>query len=268
MGVMIKTDKYKKNARQRIIGLIEEFCYGDPDRKQQAFADMCHIGKASVSQYVSGSNAPGNVTAAKIGKACGVEPLWVMGFDVPRNNISDSERFGTFAKLFNDTHFEEPSQQEKVHFTNYRKLNEKYRAQIDELVNQLLTVQEQEEKAREAENIKCYPFYNRIAAAGTGFYFEDIPIDTKDAPAKEGADFIVGVSGDSMEPTFYDRDDVYVHSTSNINIGDIGLFILNNECFIKELGLNRLISHNKKYADISGDIEVKCVGKVLGKVEY
>ena len=78
------SDDYKEKSKQRIIELIEEFCGSERDRKQQAFADMCGVSKYSISQYTHGTNAPGNITAAKIAKKCKVDPLWVMGFDVPK----------------------------------------------------------------------------------------------------------------------------------------------------------------------------------------
>lgn len=81
---MSKDEQYKKASQERIIELIEEFCGSEADRKQQAFADMCGVSKFSISQYVNGSNAPGNITAAKIASKCRVDPLWVMGFDVPK----------------------------------------------------------------------------------------------------------------------------------------------------------------------------------------
>lgn len=108
---------------------------------------------------------------------------------------------------------------------------------------------------------------HKIAAAGNGYYFDDIPTDTIEAPYKEGADFIIGVSGDSMEPTYNDGDLVYVEKSQIINIGDIGIFMLNNECYIKEAGENGLISHNSKYTLIPGNKNIHCIGKVLGKVD-
>lgn len=82
---MNRPDNFKDISRKRIIELIEEFCGSEHDRKQQAFADMCNVSKFSISQYVNGSNAPGNFTAAKIAKRCKVNPLWVMGFDVQKH---------------------------------------------------------------------------------------------------------------------------------------------------------------------------------------
>ena len=59
----------------------------------------------------------------------------------------------------------------------------------------------------------------------------------------------------------------FVKKTADLNIGDIGIFLKGNDCYIKELGKDRLISRNKDYDDIWPDEEIKTVGKVIGKVE-
>lgn len=111
-----------------------------------------------------------------------------------------------------------------------------------------------------------YTHMQKIACAGNGFYFDDIPTETIEAPYMEGADFIIGVSGDSMEPTYSDGDLVYVEKRQIVETGDIGIFMVNNECFIKEAGVDGLISHNPKYKFIPGSEHIICIGKVLGKV--
>lgn len=113
---------------------------------------------------------------------------------------------------------------------------------------------------------RIYTYLHKIAAAGVGFYFDDIPTDTIEAPYRENADFIVGVNGDSMEPTYSNGDLVYVEKCQIVEPGEIGIFIVNSECFIKEAGHDELISHNKKYKPIPGTEYIICVGRVLGKV--
>lgn len=115
------------------------------------------------------------------------------------------------------------------------------------------------------------PFYEGLASAGSGEYlFDDIPMDVievPDTPISRKADFIIGVNGDSMEPDFYDGEKVFVKKTANLKAGDIGIFLKGNDCYIKELGRDRLISRNKDYDDIWPDEEIRTVGKVIGKVE-
>lgn len=119
----------------------------------------------------------------------------------------------------------------------------------------------------------CLPFYAGLASAGSGEYlFDDIPtdmIEVADTPTARQADFAIGVDGHSMEPDFYDGEKVFVKKTSDLNIGDIGIFLKGENCYIKELGKDRLISHNPdkdNYPDIIADETITVVGKVLGKV--
>lgn len=115
--------------------------------------------------------------------------------------------------------------------------------------------------------VRIYTYLHKIACAGNGFYFDDIPTDSIEAPYREGADFIIGVNGDSMEPTFKDGDLVYVQKRQIVETGEIGVFFYNNECYIKEAGEDGLISHNARYKMIPGTERIQCIGKVLGKVE-
>lgn len=115
--------------------------------------------------------------------------------------------------------------------------------------------------------LRIYTYMQKIAAAGNGFYFDDIPTETIEAPYMPGADFIIGVSGDSMEPTYSDGDLVYVEKRQIIHSGEIGIFMIHNECYIKEVTDEGLKSHNPKYELIPGDESIQCIGKVLGKVD-
>ncbi len=121
------------------------------------------------------------------------------------------------------------------------------------------------------ENTDLYQFYGDHLAAGVSFddltVMLDNPPETIRAPFCDGADFIMGVNGDSMEPDFSDGDMVYIHKTPDLNFGDIGMFTIGNECYIKEYGKEGLISHNPKYKIIPASKDIKTIGKVLGKVK-
>lgn len=79
-------------------------------------------------------------------------------------------------------------------------------------------------------------------------------------PEYEAADFAIDVNGDSMEPDFSHEDIALVQRDVEMHIGDIGVFVVNGNAFIKEL-----ISRNKDYKNIpihEGD-NVVCMGKVM-----
>lgn len=71
--------KYEKQAQERIKHLIDLYY----DGSQQKLAEYSNVNKASISQYVNGKNIPSNLTAKKIGALYGINPAWIMGFDVP-----------------------------------------------------------------------------------------------------------------------------------------------------------------------------------------
>ena len=152
-----------------------------------------------------------------------------------------------------------PTPEEYDVISKYRELDNHGRTVVDFVL--------QEEHKRCTVPVKSYTYFHKIAAAGAGFYWDDIPTDTIQAPVVDGADFIVGVNGDSMQPTFYDGDMVYVHRTSFLSVGDIGIFLSQGECYIKELGEDGLISHNPTYPIMKGTSYMTALGKVLGKVE-
>ena len=83
------------------------------------------------------------------------------------------------------------------------------------------------------------------------------------------ADYVIPISGDSMEPTFHSGDRVFVAKDDALEEGDIGIFIVNGDAYIKELGNKCLISHNTAYKPLqllSSD-SIYCCGRVIGVVE-
>lgn len=125
----------------------------------------------------------------------------------------------------------------------------------------------------EAESIIMKPFYIQPASAGTGAYlFDDIPAEwinvTKNS-ISESSDFIIQVRGDSMLPKFHNDDKVFVKISPSIHEGEIGVFIMDGESYIKQMGRGELISINPDYENIkiTSFSNCRCVGKVLGKIE-
>lgn len=114
------------------------------------------------------------------------------------------------------------------------------------------------------------PVYDAGASAGTGVFLDSPDYEMVamlDDRLHRRANFGVWVEGDSMEPRFSDGDLVLVRTQPSVDIGDIGIFVLNGEGYIKKLGKNKLISLNPAYRDIeiSEDDHIYVKGKVLGK---
>ena len=115
------------------------------------------------------------------------------------------------------------------------------------------------------------PFYPSAASAGNGSYLlDDEPkmIDLPDTPLARQSTIVVRVSGDSMEPDYLDGNMVLVQTDTDLNIGDVGIFILDGEGYIKKLGDSELISVNPEYKPIpiTPNNELRVIGKVIGKL--
>ena len=98
--------------------------------------------------------------------------------------------------------------------------------------------------------------YTSPVSAGTGNYLEDSVKETYDVGhlAPEQTDFGVRISGDSMEPVYHTDDVAWIQKKDSLANGEIGIFYLNGNIYIKELhdepdGVY-LISLNQKYRPI------------------
>ena len=129
--------------------------------------------------------------------------------------------------------------------------------------------------SRSASGVKMtiLPFYRTPSSAGSGsILFDDVPIEYINVPKNaetEKADFVVEVRGDSMEPQFYNGDHVLVAADRIIQAGEIGVFVLDGDSFIKKMGEGRLISLNPAYAPIELHEydSIQCAGKVIGTID-
>lgn len=174
---------------------------------------------------------------------------------------------------------------EMEHIKKYRSLDNSGRERIDyELARELervTQIREMETSSHDKDERiidleerlvprRIFSYHGKIAAAGTSYGFDDITSGTIEVPldkADESADYTIGVSGDSMEPTYYDGDIVYVQKATHLDVGDVGIFQKDNCIYIKEVGENGLLSHNENYKPMTNGGDVICLGKVLGRVE-
>ena len=153
----------------------------------------------------------------------------------------------------------------------YRALDEHGRDVVDYLLES-----EYQRVTTIAKNPKVHmlkiDYYNYLASAGTGSFLEtEIPeqILVKESTNAENADYVIPIMGDSMEPTYHNGDKAFVEKCDSVDIGEIGIFVVNGDAFIKEFGDKCLISHNEKYKPItlSENDSVYCCGRVIGVVE-
>lgn len=111
------------------------------------------------------------------------------------------------------------------------------------------------------------------ASAGTGEQLTDDPerdfIEVVKSDMTLQAKFAIQIHGDSMKPEYSNGDVVLVKAQPQINIGQIGIFTVNDMEYIKKLGADRLISINPEYDDIYFEEgqEIRCKGLVIGTLE-
>lgn len=101
----------------------------------------------------------------------------------------------------------------------------------------------------------------------TGNRYEIITVGNE---VPDNADFGVRIAGDSMEPRFIDGQIVFIHQQNILENGEIGIFLLNGDAYIKKLQNDNaglyLISFNPDYAPIPilEHSEFSILGKVVG----
>ena len=169
-------------------------------------------------------------------------------------------------ELFGET----VTHQEIEHIVKYRSLDEYGKKAVTDLLD---TEYERCSSEIDVTDLTIeLPMPELPASAGIGTWLEDgynTPVTVRKTKEAERANVVIKVSGDSMEPMFSDGDKVLVKIQPDIEPGEIGIFIVDGEGFIKKKGERELISVNPEYDNIPvGEFtEYRCFGKVLGKAE-
>lgn len=128
------------------------------------------------------------------------------------------------------------------------------------------------EKTENIESLKYHniKYFDIPASAGLGEWLDSdnyVYISIPDIPEYSLADFAIRVQGHSMEPDYMDGDIVLVHSQDAINDGDVGIFWVDGESYIKELRKGSLYPRNKEYQPMTlRGKEYRCFGKVIAKL--
>lgn len=209
---------------------------------------MVGVGKSTVRKWENGMiENMGRDKIVALSKALDISPLDILGIDKPQESTTKQILDSVFSKL------KEP-RQEKV--LNYAK------TELDDQ-NKVMEIADYQIE-------KEYPYYDDVVSAGTGQYIGTSQRETITLPVDFDADYVVPVYGDSMEPEYHDGDYIFIESTVNLNDGEIGVFELYGETYVKQLILEDdhayLHSLNKKYKDMKVDADDGSDFRVLGRV--
>ncbi len=129
---------------------------------------------------------------------------------------------------------------------------------------------EQSEAAEEiAPPITLHQPYAQVAAAegAEAFLLDDGSDEVLVEMNKytKQADVILRVVGRSMEPVIADGDRVLVRQQPSVRIGEIGVFVVDGQGYLKEYQKDRLVSLNPNIDDVLvGDLQsAECYGKFI-----
>lgn len=158
---------------------------------------------------------------------------------------------------------------EQIFLYQYKQLSPGHRMAVDQMVDTLLKVQ----IAESVPLIRRLTFYQKSLAAGVGdpseIDDEGQPIFLYASREVDRADCVFTVNGDSMEPEYHNGDMVLVSripDAPDLQLGEVGAFIVGNETYIKVYREEGLESLNPKYPIMHfHDAEsVYLIGRVTG----
>ena len=133
---------------------------------------------------------------------------------------------------------------------------------------------EKTEPAEESRpSLSLHRPYSAVAAAeGSGAFLLDDGYDEITVELNrytQQADVILKVVGRSMEPAISNGDCVLVRRQPSVNIGEIGVFIIDGQGYLKESAPDKLLSLNPEVDDVTfGDQQiVECYGKFISVLD-
>lgn len=229
------------------------------DYTQKQLADKIGAKHNSVSDWENNKNMPDPNTIEYLCRVLEITPNYLLD--------ASEEEFSPFEKLF---------------IKKYRNLDDFGKESVEIVLNReserVETISQQKQyieslKTETSEELiptRIISYCQRLASAGNGVYlFDDIPTDVikvEDTPISRRADFAIGVNGDSMEPDYFDGEKVFVEKTPDVEVGEVGVFVRGEDCFIKEYGKDGLISRNPEYPNVEPFSDgIRVVGRVIGK---
>lgn len=164
------------------------------------------------------------------------------------------------------------SEKEQMHIKKYRSLSEHGKKMADSFLDMQYEYEKQESMKEESYPMIPKILYGCSPSAGFGNYLPDdideSAIMVPDTPKTRKADYVLKVDGKSMEPEYMDGDLVLVKKQDQVDIGEIGIYLVDGEALIKEAQNGYLHSLNPEFGNINlnENSEVHCMGKVIGKL--
>ena len=212
--------------------------------QQGELADQLHISRNAVAHWEADRARP---DLSKVPDLCNAL------------HITPNELFGM---LLHDT-------ADHKLLVDFHSLDLKNQQIILQMITMLQGMQDNDKKIVHLDDIMRVYLNSERASAGTGNLLSDSNGDYVyiHIPRSKHSrvDEIITVTGDSMEPTFHNGDELLVEHTATLHEGEIGIFTVEGQGYVKEYRKDGLHSHNHAYQPIlfDGCSDVRCVGRVL-----
>lgn len=238
---------------------------------QEQLSKKIGVAKSTLAGYEGGNREPSMLTVSKIMDALEVDAnfLWQ---DEMENNFPEKVSYDEL-EIIEKYRLLDNYGKETIRYLLNRELDRQ--TQINHYHNgaddHSMSNHCNSTSENASDNVIFIDTYTQSASAGTGQYLDDDSFQKLGYPANRvpaNTDFAVPVAGDSMEPEYSDGDIVFVERSEDVAFGDIGLFVLNGEGFIKMCDPKGLVSLNPAYSPIkiNDDCSFKTIGKILGKL--
>lgn len=217
---------------------------------QEQIAEKIGVAKSTYTGYEKGTREPNVNTIGKLMEELGVDAnfLW-----------QDETTFP----------FELSYDEMENLVKKYRTLDEHGKKVVDFILNEEVERMTALNKPA-ATPTRLISYFYKNASAGSGqLLLDNLPdkdIEIPDIPEYKNVSYSISVNGSSMEPLYSDGDVLLVEATQEVAIGEIGIFSVNNECYVKKVGETELISLNIDYPNIPLNETARCMGKVIGKL--
>lgn len=231
-------------TNKEIVNILKE----EKDKQGLSISELArrvNMAKSAVSRYFNYTREFPLNRADDFARVLNITPEYLLGVNENKKDNSTTKQIldSVFSKL------EEPRQDKVVAYA---------KSELDDQ-NKVVNIKDY-----------TYDYYDDAVSAGTGQYIGTSQRETITLPVEFDADYVVPVYGDSMEPEYYDGDYIFIESTVNLNDGEIGVFELYGDTYVKQLILEDdhayLHSLNKKYKDMKVDADAGSDFRVLGRV--
>lgn len=232
-------------TNSEIVDIIIDLC-NQKGWSLSEFARKLDLPKSSISRYFNKSRQLPINKINLFSDVLGVSPEYLLGIQTIA-----SDRSKTQNELLNVYNKLESNRQSKVYDYASRELDEQNGIQEDKVV---------------------YLVRGRQSAAGSMIHVDDVDANMGVLPSSivpNGANELVQITGDSMEPIIKKGSEVYLRYQPTVEDGEIAIVRVEDEgvtCkYLFRDGKNIILkSENSKYDDIVVDAEkVSVIGKVL-----